>query len=239
MVRVDSIMNTDPWAKGGVMVREGLDAGAKHVMLVLTPGNGVQFTWRDFTNADMTEDNTEAGITMPRWIRLTRTGNTFKAEHSANGTTWQPVVDTASNTHDLSVVGNVYIGLCLTSHNVDAVTVAEFSNLSTSGGVSGQWQVAEIGTDHPSNDQADIYVAVEDNLGRTSVVSYPDGALVPTWTQWQVPLTEFSDDGVNLAAIKAMHLGVGNRDFPVADGAGDVYFDDIRVIRPDPVEDAN
>jgi len=238
-VRVDSIMNTDAWAKGGVMVREGLEAGAKHVMLVVTPGSGVQFTWRDFTNADMTEHNTQAGIAPPCWIRLTRTGNTFKAEHSANGTSWQPVVDAASNTHQLSVLGNVYIGLCLTSHNVGAVTVAEFSNLSTSGGVSGQWQVAEIGVEHPSNDRADLYVAVEDSMGRTGVVSYPEGAVVPNWTEWKIPLTEFSNAGVNLAAIKAMHLGVGNRNLPVADGAGDVYFDDIRVVRPAPVEEGN
>jgi len=235
--KVESIGNTNEWAKAGVMIREGLSASAKHVMVVVTPAQGIQFTWRDFSNADMTEHNTQTGLTAPYWVRLTRTGNTFTAELSADGATWAPVVDAASNTHELTMMGNIHIGLALTSHNENAVTVAEFSNVSTSGGTSGAWQIEEVGIDHPENDLADTYVRLQDSMGRSFAVSYPSGSVVNDWTQWRIPLTEFV--GVSTNSIKKMTLGIGNPDAPVADGAGVVYYDDIHVTLPPPVEDPN
>jgi len=228
-VRVDSIQNTDGWAKGGAMIRESLDPGSKAVMAVLTPANGVQFSWRDFTNGDMSEHNTQGGLPAPHWVRLTRTGNTFKAEHSANGTTWQPVVDSASNTHDTVMVGNVYIGVALTSHNADLISVAEFSGIQTTG-ASGQWQMTEVGGVHPSNGQADVYVALEDSMGRTAALQYTDGSNVNEWTQWKIPLADFT--GVNPGAIRKMYIGVGSRTAPIADGNGMILVDDIQVVKP-------
>jgi regulation of enolase protein 1 (concanavalin A-like superfamily) len=235
--KVESVENTNTWAKAGVMIREGLAAGAKHVMVVVTPGQGIQFTWRDFTNADMTEHNTQTGLAAPYWVRLTRTGNTFTAELSADGTNWQPLVDAASNTHDLAVIGNVYIGLCLTSHDAAAVTVAEFSNVSTSGGVSGAWQIEEVGFDHPDNGLADVYVRLEDSMGRSDTEVYPGGTVVNQWTEWKIALTEFA--GVSTNAIKKMTLGIGNPDAPMADGSGMVFLDDIRVVGPAPPDDGS
>src|SRR5262249_44127992 len=37
----NSVQNTDPWAKAGVMVRNDLSAGAPFAAVVVTPGNGV------------------------------------------------------------------------------------------------------------------------------------------------------------------------------------------------------
>jgi len=239
IARVDSIVNTNAWAKGGVMIREGLDAGAKHAMVVVSPGNGVQFTWRHLVNMDMTQHTTQSGLQAPYWVKLTRTGNVFKAEHSADGVTWEPVVDADSNTHEMTMFGSVHIGLALTSHNVGAVTIAEFSNVQTSGGVSGQWQVEAIGGIHPANGEADVYVAVEDTAGRIADVPYPGGANVTDWTEWKIPLSEFIDAGVNMAAVRKMIIGVGNRTAPVADGDGMILIDDITVVAPVPVEDPN
>ena len=52
------------------------------------------------------------------------------------------------------MMGPVYIGLCLTAQNVTAVTTAQFSNVTATGGATGAWQVADIGIDHPGNDPA-------------------------------------------------------------------------------------
>jgi hypothetical protein len=134
------------------------------------------------------------------------------------------------------MIGNVYIGLALTSHNANAVTVAEFSNVTTSGGVSGQWQVAEVGGVHPANGDADFYVALEDSTGRVADVPYPGGANVADWTEWKIPLSEFSNAGVNLAAVKKMTLGVGSRTAPVADGTGMMLVDDVRIVLPAPAD---
>jgi len=166
-------------------------------------------------------------------VKLTRTGNTFKAEHSADGKTWSIIgADAALSSHDVTMGGSIYIGLCLTSHNTGLVTVAQFSDIKTTGSVSGQWQVAEIGFDHPGNDAAPLYVALQDSGGKLAVVSHPDGnaVLTTTWTEWKIPLTQFT--GVSMSQVKKIYIGVGDRTAPQAGGSGKLYFDDIRVLKP-------
>jgi hypothetical protein len=47
-------------------------------------------------------------------------------------------------------------------------------------------------------------------------------------------LQAFADQGVNLANVTSITLGLGNRNNPVAGGAGMIYFDDIRLYAPAP-----
>jgi hypothetical protein len=51
-----------------------------------------------------------------------------------------------------------------------------------------------------------------------------------TWTQWKIPLSSLA--GVNLAKVKKLYLGIGDRRSPVVGGAGRLYIDDIRVTKP-------
>ena len=37
MVRVDSLVHSNVWAKAGVMIRETLEAGSKHAFVAVTP----------------------------------------------------------------------------------------------------------------------------------------------------------------------------------------------------------
>jgi len=55
--------------------------------------------------------------------------------------------------------------------------------------------------------------------------------LTSDWTPWKVPLSEFTDAGVNLAAVKKMYIGVGNRTAPSQSGTGLLTIDDIRIGR--------
>jgi hypothetical protein len=75
-----------------------------------------------------------------------------------------------------------------------------------------------------------LYVA----LNGSAVVSYdnPNAAQVDTWTEWNIDLQAFADQGVNLANVDSITLGLGNRTNPVAGGAGMMYFDDIRLYAP-------
>jgi hypothetical protein len=72
-----------------------------------------------------------------------------------------------------------------------------------------------------------MYVALNDN----AVVTHdnPEAALSPTWTEWNIDLTRFADQGVNLANVNSITLGLGNRANSIAGGAGMMYFDDIRL----------
>jgi hypothetical protein len=49
VARVASLTHTHAWAKAGVMIRENLDADARHAMVVVTPSNGVAFQRRTST----------------------------------------------------------------------------------------------------------------------------------------------------------------------------------------------
>jgi len=166
-------------------------------------------------------------------VRLTRTGNIFTAHHSADGVTWSEVV--VSPALDIQMASNVYIGLALCSHDGTISTAAEFSNIATTGNVTGAWQTAEIGVAQPKGNAADaMYVRIEDSAGKTKTVVNADAAITvrPTWQEWRIPYSELN--GVNLGRVEKMVIGVGSATAPKAGGTGTVYIDDIGYGRPAP-----
>ncbi len=228
-VRVDSLVRSDAWAKAGVMIRESLTATSTHATTVVTPDNGVSFQRRVTAGAAST-DTTEAGPVAPYWVRITRTGDVFTAQQSADGATWSDIEATSPVTIDMAT--DVYIGLALTSHNANQMTAAEFSELSTTGTVTGEWQTAAIGVDQPSNDPAPVYMALEDSAGHVAVVSAgnANASTATTWQAWEIPYSDLA--GVNFGNVATIYIGVGDRDNPTADGSGILFVDDIGYGRP-------
>jgi hypothetical protein len=60
----------------------------------------------------------------------------------------------------------------------------------------------------------------------------PNAARVGAWREWVIPLAAFSDQGVVLTNVDRISIGFGRRDDPKPGGFGRVYFDDIRLFRP-------
>ena len=58
----------------------------------------------------------------------------------------------------------------------------------------------------------------------------PDAATVTRWTEWNIDLQAFAGQGVNLASVNSITLGLGS----VTGGTGMMYFDDIRLYTPTP-----
>jgi hypothetical protein len=227
-------VNTNVWAKAGVMIRQSLDAGSPMAYMIQSAASGASFGWRQLM-AGTPGSMTQAAIVAPQWVKLTRTGNAFTAQYSADGKTWTDIVDAAGKPVSTTVLmgANVYIGLCVTSHDATRTTTAEFSGAATTGGVTGQWQNVWIGTDPDrTNSAAGLYAVVEDSAGKVAVVPNPDPSaiLTATYTEWKIPLSSLT--GVNLTKVKKLYLGVGDRKSPVADGFGRIYIDDIRVTKP-------
>ena len=81
-----------------------------------------------------------------------------------------------------------------------------------------------------SNAAETLYVALNDS----AVVNHdnPGAALINDWTQWNIDLQTFTDQGVNLANVNSITLGLGNKSNPAAGGSGMMYFDDIRLYAP-------
>jgi hypothetical protein len=225
-LKVDSVEDTNEWAKAGIMIRETLDANSPYTMAVVTPGNGVAFQYRT-TLGGAVSSIQQAGISVPRWLKITRSGNTITAEHSDDGNIWVAVGTGASA--DIAMKADVYIGIALTAHNPTATCHATFSNVFVSSSVTGQWQSQDIGI--IGNDAEPLYVIVEDDTGNNGIVTHPDpnAVLQNIWQEWNIPLAAFSDAGVDIENIKKMYIGAGNRESPKQGGKGNLYFDDIRL----------
>ena len=85
VAKVESIDNTNGWAKAGVMIRETLDADSKHAMMIVSAASGVSFQRRPETSGDSAADTT-AGIIAPCWVKIERDlAGSFSAYSSANG----------------------------------------------------------------------------------------------------------------------------------------------------------
>jgi hypothetical protein len=232
--QVLSVQNTDPWAKCGVMIRETLDPGSKFAAVYITPGNGCRFQGRLTPGSSATSDTgvetpEQTAITAPYWVKLERdaAGN-FNGYYSSNGVTWQAM---SWNPQRISMSPNVYIGLALTSHSAGVTCVAEFSNVQTTGTVTPMiWTHEAIGATMASNDAEPMYVA----LNGSAVVEHdnPNAALIDTWTEWNIDLQAFADQGVNLANVNTIAIGFGDKKNPQPGGSGTMYIDDIRLYRP-------
>jgi hypothetical protein len=77
-----------------------------------------------------------------------------------------------------------------------------------------------------------MYVVLNSSAGVDNDI--PDAAQATAWTEWNIPLQTFTDQGVNLANVNSITLGLGNRNNPIAGGSGMMYFDDIRLYAPAP-----
>ena len=120
ITRVASQTNTDPWAKAGVMIRESLNADSKHVLVALTPSNGVALQYRTSTGGSSAHIGGGGG-TAPVWLRLRRSGSTITASRSADGNSWSTIGSVS-----VSMNSTVFIGLATTSHNNGALSTARF-----------------------------------------------------------------------------------------------------------------
>jgi regulation of enolase protein 1 (concanavalin A-like superfamily) len=223
-VKVLSVSNTNPLAKAGVMIRQTLEAGSVQAAVIMSPGNRATFIRR--TTIDGAALSTSRVVNLPQWVRLTRSGNSFTAQYSANGTSWTTIGTPMS----ITMFSDVYVGLCLTSRNADATCIAEFSDLNMTGTVTGDWKSQDIGLENNSPEQ--LYIALQDSANNSTVVKHPNPAstTIDTWTQWNIPLSAFG--GVNLQSIGKLSIGVGDRSNPQPGGAGNLYVDDIGLSIP-------
>ncbi len=236
VARVESVANTDPWAKGGVMIRETLEEGSTFAAVYATPGNGCRYQGRLTTDAAAVSDSSVAtpeqiAMRAPYWVKIERVGNAFNGYYSTDGENWTAM---SWNPQTIAMAPNAYIGLALTSHAAGVLGSAEFSDMATTGNVTGPWTVATIGPEQPEgNGAGSLYVALEDAAGKSATVIHPAGegaVLLGGWNEWAIPMSEFTS--VNLGRVEVMKIGVGNPASPTAGGTGILYIDDIGYGSP-------
>ena len=110
--RVPSIVlvpGVQPWAKAGVIIKESTTQGSAYAAMMLTGSHGVRM--QDNFTRDIAGMSGGVSATSPRWLRLTRSGNTLTGAASTDGVHWTKV----ATAHLASLPATVQVGLFVTS----------------------------------------------------------------------------------------------------------------------------
>jgi len=125
---VDNGEGSNAWAKGGVMIRQSLDADSINVSGFITggDGDGGTFQWRSVQGDSSSSNRTLTGIAPPYYVRLVRVGNTFTVFMSADGVDW---AQQGAPPAIIEMTDPVLIGLAVTSHQDGEVRTFTFDNV--------------------------------------------------------------------------------------------------------------
>ena len=188
------------------------------------------FTTADFIvvdNFESYDDDIDGGTAIfLSWIDgwENGTGSTVGYEVADNGTF-----------SETSIVRNGRQSMPLDYNNTNA---PYYSETDRTWNVPQNWTVNGVDTlvlytrGKSTNDAESLYVVLEDSASNVGVVVHPDPGVVKIgqWTMWAIPLSDFSTAGVNVAAVKKMIIGLGDRNAPIPGGDGVLYIDDIAVM---------
>jgi hypothetical protein len=142
-----------PWAKAGIIIKDGVRQGSQYAALMMTGSHGVHFQHNyrhDVAGSSVTEQS-------PRWLRLTRTGDTITGSESADGERWDAVatvkLDGLPATAQVGLFATSPGDLTLRRTGLGGATeevrftqaVGVFDNITVEGGTAGAWQSEPVG----------------------------------------------------------------------------------------------
>jgi hypothetical protein len=89
----------------------------------------------------------------------------------------------------------------------------------------------------PDNDAEPMYVA----LNGSAIIYYDDSnaTQIDAWTEWTIELQKFVDKGVDLTNVNTIAIGFGDKNNPQPGGSGLMFFDDVRLYKPQEVTSDN
>ncbi|MEV6930757.1 ABC transporter permease subunit [Dactylosporangium sp. NPDC051485] len=140
-----------PWAKAGLIVRDGTTQGAAYAAVMRTGEHGVRLQY------DYTHDQAGASGGGAVWLRLTRTGEVIKAEQSADGSAWTTVGTARLPGLPQTVTAGLFVTSPEYSTQVNESVVltgvkggpsqatAAFDHLATAGSWSQDWEGTILG----------------------------------------------------------------------------------------------
>jgi len=181
-----------PWAKAGIIIKESTQPGSAYAAMMVTADHGVRM--QDDYTSDTAGQPGAVSAASPRWLRLTRSGDTITGYDSADGTHWTQV----GTVHLTGLPSTVQAGLFAASPAYQAIS-------ENFGG-------GENGIVAPSQD-----TAVFDHLSRSG--AWPGG----TWTGDYIGAADGSGiGGYHQAGSRFTVTGSGDIAPAVTGQAGDV-----------------
>jgi ABC-type transport system involved in multi-copper enzyme maturation permease subunit len=146
------------WAKAGIIIKQSTHQGSAYAAMMVTGGNGVRMQY-NYTG-DIAGMPGSASAAHPRWLRLTRSGDTITGYESADGTHWTQVgavrltgltstvqVGMFATSPNYTVTQNSFGGGNVNSVNTQATGV--FDHVSVTGQSPGTWTGTQVGGGGP------------------------------------------------------------------------------------------
>jgi ABC-type transport system involved in multi-copper enzyme maturation permease subunit/regulation of enolase protein 1 (concanavalin A-like superfamily) len=119
---------TEPWSKAGVIITASTRPGSAYAAMMVTGSHGVRMQY-DYTH-DMAGRPGAVSAAAPRWLRLTRSGDTITGYDSADGTHWTQV----GTARLAGLSSTVQAGLFATSPDHTTVVSQSLGGGTNSGG---------------------------------------------------------------------------------------------------------
>ncbi|WP_306192064.1 ABC transporter permease subunit [Streptomyces sp. MK5] len=172
------------WAKAGILLRPSARQGSAYAAVMATGGHGDRFQYN--YSHDTARRPGPASTDSPRWLRLTRTGDTLTGYDSTNGTTWTRI----GSAHLTGLPATVHVGLFVTSpvsfqtsaDGSRTLATATFDHTSIDGRATpGAWRGQSIGAG-----QQDFYPTLRAgsyHRAGTSLVVSGSGDIAPAVVQ--------------------------------------------------------
>jgi len=123
---VARVVSVSAGSTGGVVIRDTLNASAMSTFVQYYNGQ-VYFSYRTTTGGSTGQVSNPGNVSLPYWVKVSRSGSTMSAWASADGVSW---VQFGSQT--ISMGQNVYVGLGVSSGNTSSLATATFDNVSVS-----------------------------------------------------------------------------------------------------------
>jgi ABC-type transport system involved in multi-copper enzyme maturation permease subunit len=148
----------EPWSKAGIIIKENTSQGSAYAAMMVTGTHGVRMQY-DYT-ADMAGLPGAVSPAAPRWLRLTRSGDTVTGYDSADGTTWTKVGTATLPGLTPTVQAGLFAASPIYSHTVSAslgasavtggptLATAALDHIGLRGRWAGTWSGDGIGGQH-------------------------------------------------------------------------------------------
>jgi ABC-type transport system involved in multi-copper enzyme maturation permease subunit len=107
-----------PWSKAGIIIKQDFSQGSAYAAMMVTGGNGVRMQW-NYTG-DTPGLSGAVSAASPRWLRLTRDGDTITGYDSTDGAHWTQV----GAVHLAGLPSTVQTGLFATSPQYIAISTS-------------------------------------------------------------------------------------------------------------------
>ena len=129
VARLTGAVNTNVWARAGVMIRESMAANAANAFMFWAPGKVTAFQRRPVAGGPTFATLGSTNVLAPRWLRIDRAGDTFTAYQSIDGVNW-----TFVGSDTIPMASTVLVGLGGASASALKTSISTFDNVTVTPG---------------------------------------------------------------------------------------------------------